>query len=105
MNLSRQERLLSVIRQPRMSEKTTRIADVNRQVTFTVVKDASKREIKAAVELIYNVKVDKVNICKIPGKSKRFAQRLGYRPSEKKAYVSLCEGHDINFSVEVGGAK
>lgn len=95
MNL---ERLTSIILAPIVSEKATRVADKQRQITFKVVGDATKPEIKQAVEYLFNVKVDGVRVCNIKGKQKVFKQVRGARKNTKKAYVSLMAGHDINFS-------
>lgn len=97
------ERLYKVIKGPLISEKSSTIADLHRQIAFKVVGSATKAEVKAAVELLFkNVKVKSVNILNIKGKEKRFSQRLGKRKDWKKAYVSLLEG-DINFATaEVG---
>lgn len=92
------ERLMSVIRGPHTSEKTTIIAEKNRQITFKVDKTATKLEIKKAVEHLFDVKVKSVTTVILKGKTKRFAQRLGRRKDIKKAYVSLQEGYDINFA-------
>ena len=93
------ERIYSVLHGPHMSEKTALRADMENQVVFKVAGDAYKREVKKAVEAIFSVKVDKVQIVKIKGKVKR--NRFGYakRPSVKKAYVRLAEGHEIDFAV------
>jgi large subunit ribosomal protein L23 len=93
------ERLLMVIREPIISEKTTRIADKLKQFTFRVLTTATKAEIKAAVEHLFSVKVKEVNVLNMKGKAKRFKQRLGTRSDWKKAYVSLEPGHDIDFTV------
>jgi large subunit ribosomal protein L23 len=92
------ERLMSVIRGPHTSEKTTIIAEKNGQITFKVDKTATKLEIKKAVEHLFDVKVKSVTTVILKGKTKRFAQRLGRRKDIKKAYVSLQEGYDINFA-------
>jgi len=92
-----QERLMKIILAPHVSEKSSRVADKNRQVTFRVLSDATKPEIKKAVETLFNVKVDGVQVVNMPAKSKRFAQVEGQRSGWKKAYVKLHEGHDIDF--------
>jgi large subunit ribosomal protein L23 len=93
------ERILNVLNCPLTSEKTTRLADKNKQFTFKVVKTATKQEVKAAVEQLFNVKVKGVTVVNVAGKQKRFRQSLGKRSDWKKAYVSLQEGFDINYSV------
>ncbi|MEM9242787.1 MAG: 50S ribosomal protein L23 [Pseudomonadota bacterium] len=92
-----QERLMKVLLTPHNSEKTTLVAEKYRQFVFKVLPDANKVEIKQAVEKLFKVKVDRVRLCNIKGKVKRHQQVLGRRKHEKKAYVSLAEGHDINF--------
>jgi large subunit ribosomal protein L23 len=92
-----QERLMKVLIAPIVSEKSTRVADSNRQFVFKVVKDASKPDIRKAVELMFDVKVDGVQTANVRGKTKRFGQSLGKRSDWKKAYVTLAEGHDIDF--------
>ena len=92
-----QERLMKVLIAPIVSEKSTRVADANRQFVFKVVKDASKPDVRKAVELMFDVKVDGVQITNVRGKTKRFGQSSGKRSDWKKAYVTLAEGHDIDF--------
>ena len=92
-----QERIMKVLISPIVSEKSTRLADQNRQFVFKVVKDASKPEVRKAVELMFDVKVDAVQIANVSGKVKRFGGALGKRSDWKKAFVTLAEGHDINF--------
>ncbi|PJD90505.1 MAG: 50S ribosomal protein L23 [Legionella sp.] len=93
------ERLLTVIRTPHTSEKSTYIADKHKQYTFKVLKDATKDEIKKAVELVFQVKVKQVAVVNVKGKSKRFKQMSGKRNDWKKAFVSLQPGNDIDFTV------
>ncbi|MGB5180484.1 MAG: 50S ribosomal protein L23 [Gammaproteobacteria bacterium] len=93
-----QERIMKVLIAPIVSEKSTRLADENRQFAFKVVPDASKPEVRKAVELMFDVKVDAVQIANVRGKVKRFGQKMGKRSDWKKAYVTLSEGHDINFT-------
>ena len=93
-----QERLTQVILAPVVSEKSTLVADKNEQVVFKVVTDATKPEVKAAVELLFNVKVDSVNILNVKGKVKRFGRFTGRRKDWKKAYVCLVPGQEIDFS-------
>ena len=91
------ERLMKVLIAPIVSEKSTRVADSNRQFVFKVVTDASKPDVRKAVELMFDVKVDGVQIANVRGKTKRFGQSFGKRSDWKKAYVTLAEGHDIDF--------
>jgi len=93
-----QERLLKVILGPVISEKSTNVGEEHRQAVFKVVSCATKPEIKAAVELLFSVKVAAVSVLNVKGKRKRTGQIQGRRKSWKKAYVSLKEGHDINFA-------
>ena len=92
-----QERLMKVLIAPIVSEKSTRVADSHRQFVFKVVKDANKPDVRKAVELMFDVKVDAVQIANVRGKTKRFGQSFGKRSDWKKAYVTLAEGHDIDF--------
>jgi len=93
-----QERLMTVLLGPHVSEKGARIAEGANQFVFRVRRDASKPEIKAAVELMFEVKVDYVNVVNVGGKQKRFGQRLGRRQDFKKAYVRLAPGQSIDLS-------
>ena len=97
-NLVQQERLMQVVLAPVISEKSTFIADKNNQVAFRVAPDATKPEIKAAVELMFKVQVDSVRVVNVRGKSKRFGTTIGRRRHWKKAYVCLKEGQEINFA-------
>ena len=92
-----QERLTQVIVGPHVSEKSTVVADSHRQVVFKVRPDATKAEVKQAVELLFEVKVDVVTVTRVPGKAKRFGMRRGRRSDWKKAYVRLAPGHDLDF--------
>jgi len=92
-----EERLLKVLLSPHISEKGTTIADKYRQVVFKVASDATKPEIRQAVEKMFDVKVDGVTVCNVKGKVKRFGASTGRRSGWKKAYVTLAEGHDIDF--------
>ena len=98
-----QERLMQVLLAPQISEKATYIADKFEQVVFRVASDATKPEIKAAVELLFKVKVEGVQVANVKGKVKRFKGATGRRKGWKKAYVSLKPGQEINF-VEGGNA-
>jgi len=92
------ERLLKVLLAPLVSEKSVNAADSGNQFAFKVAKDATKPEIKAAVEMLFEVNVEKVQTVNVKGKAKRFGQRMGKRSDWKKAYVRLAEGQDINFA-------
>lgn len=98
-----QERLMQVLLAPQVSEKATYIADKNEQVIFRVATDATKPEIKAAVELLFKVRVDSVQVANVKGKVKRFRGAVGRRKGWKKAFVCLKPGQEINF-VEGGNA-
>lgn len=93
------ERLLMILRAPHTSEKTTIIAEKNKQFTFKVLKNATKNEIKQAVEHMFNVKVSGVSVVNVKGKKKRFKQLAGQRSDWKKAFVTLHPGSDIDFTV------
>jgi large subunit ribosomal protein L23 len=95
------ERLLQVLLAPIVSEKSTFIADKNQQVAFRVIQDATKPEVKAAVELLFKVQVESVQVLNTKGKVKRFGRFMGRRRNEKKAYVSLAPGQEIDFAQEV----
>ncbi len=94
------ERLMTVLLAPVISEKATFIADKHSQVIFRVTPDATKPEVKAAVELMWKVEVDTVQIAIVKGKEKRFGKYIGRRRGWKKAYVSLKPGQEINFATE-----
>jgi large subunit ribosomal protein L23 len=92
-----ERRLMQLLLAPHISEKSTRIADAYRQVAFKVMGSARKPEIKRAVEKMFNVEVERVQVINMKGKRKSFARRPGRRPDWKKAYVTLKPGHDIDF--------
>jgi large subunit ribosomal protein L23 len=92
-----QERLLNILLAPHVSEKSNRIAERYNQVAFKVTRDATKPEIKDAVELLFKVKVKGVTVLNVKGKRKRFGALSGRRSGWKKAYVSLEAGHEIDF--------
>jgi large subunit ribosomal protein L23 len=93
-------RLLQVIVAQYISDKATTAADKRRQMTFKVLPDATKPEIKAAVEFLFSVKVECVQTLNVKGKRKNFGRVRGKRSDWKKAYVKLKEGHDITFGVD-----
>ena len=103
------ERLMQVILAPQVSEKATYIAEKHNHVIFRVAQDATKSEIKAAVELMWkpqNIEVKSVQIANVKGKKKRFGRFIGRRSNWKKAYVSIQSGQEINFSdIAQGEAK
>ena len=92
-----QQRLMQVLLAPQISEKATYVADKNEQVIFRVASDATKPEVKAAVELLFKVSVESVQIANVKGKQKRFGRHMGSRKGWKKAYVCLKPGQEINF--------
>jgi large subunit ribosomal protein L23 len=95
-----ESRLAQVLVAPIVSEKATMTAEKHNQVLFKVLRDATKPEIKAAVELMFKVVVDSVQTVQHKGKQKRFGKSTGRRDHVKKAYVCLAEGQELNFSGE-----
>lgn len=96
-----QEHLMGVILAPQVSEKATYIAEKHNHIIFKVMRDATKAEIKAAVELMWksqNVEVENVRVTNVKGKQKRFGRFMGRRSNWKKAYVSIKAGQEINFA-------
>ena len=93
-----QDRLMKVLLAPIVSEKSTLVAEKNEQVAFRVLQDATKPEIKAAVELLFKVQVESVQVLNTKGKSKRFGRFQGRRRNVRKAYVSLAPGQEINIA-------
>ena len=94
------QRLTNIIVSPRISEKATTRADIDNQHVFSVLKDATKPEVKKAVELMFDVKVKSVRLMNVQGKLTRVGRTFGKRKDWKKAYVSLKEGFDINYGEE-----
>jgi len=92
------ERLMQVLLAPIVSEKSTMLADKNNQVAFRVLQGATKPEIKAAVELLFKVEVESVQVLNQAGKAKRFGRFNGRRRNVRKAYVCLKPGQEINFA-------
>ena len=92
------DRLMTVVLAPVVSEKSTFVADRNRQYVFRVADDATKPEIKAAVELMFKTTVSDVTVSNVKGKEVRRGRTAGRRRSWKKAYVRLAEGQEINFA-------
>lgn len=89
-------KLYNVIRAPRVSEKTARLQEVSNQYVFEVATDATKADIKVAVEKLFDVKVEAVNVVNVKGKTKSFKFREGRRNDWRKAYVKLAEGQSID---------
>ncbi len=92
------ERLMQVIIAPQVSEKSTFVGEKLNQAVFRVMADATKPEIKAAVELMFKVEVNGVGVVNVKGKQKRFGRFEGRRRNWKKAYISLKAGQEINFA-------
>jgi len=90
------ERLFKILRAPHVSEKTTLISSQSNQYAFRVASDASKAEVKAAVEMLFEVKVEGVRVLNVKGKRKAFRSVQGRRPGWKKAYVRIAEGQSID---------
>ena len=93
-------RLMQVLVAPIVSEKATMIADKTNAVTFKVLQDATKYEIKAAVQLMFKVDVQSVAVLNIKGKTKRFGKSVGRRDNIRKAYVTLKAGQELNLGGE-----
>ena len=93
-------RLMQVLVAPIISEKATMVAEKSNAVTFKVLQDATKPEIKAAVELLFKVEVKGVSVVNTKGKVKRFGRSIGRRDNVRKAYVMLKEGQELNLSGE-----
>ncbi len=91
------DQLMNVVLAPIVSEKSTLVGEKHDQVVFRVADAATKPEIKAAVELLFKVKVESVQVLSVKGKEKRFGRHMGKRRSWKKAYVCLAAGQEINF--------
>ncbi|MBX3628660.1 MAG: 50S ribosomal protein L23 [Nitrosomonas sp.] len=100
-SIKQYERLMQVILAPYISEKGTSIGEAHNQTIFRVVRNATKSEIKAAIEMIWkdqNIKVEKVQTMNVKGKQKRFGRYLGNRSNWKKAIVSIKEGQELSFT-------
>lgn len=93
-------RLMNLLLSPVVSEKATMVAETGNVVTFKVLQDATKPEIKAAVELLFKVEVKSVNVMNVKGKTKRFGRSVGRRDHVRKAYVMLKPGQELNLSGE-----
>ena len=93
-------KLYNIIRAPRVSEKTARLQEVSNQYVFEVATDATKADIKVAVEKLFEVKVEAVNVVNVKGKNKSFRFRSGRRGDWRKAYVRLADGQSIDVSAK-----
>lgn len=101
VSLNKHERLMQIILAPQVSEKATFVGEKYKQIIFNVAKNATKIEVKEAVELLWQnqkIQVNKVQIANVKGKKKRFGKFMGKRADWKKAYVSIKDGKDINFT-------
>ena len=98
LSVTRQQRLMQVLVGPAVSEKSTMVGDKHNQVVFRVERTATKGDVKAAVELMFKVEVDGVQVLNVKGKEKRTGRFIGRRNSWKKAYVRLKPGQEINFA-------
>ena len=94
------EKIFSVLRAPRVSEKTARLQEVSNQYVFEISSTATKAEVKAAVEQLFDVKVEGVNVLNVKGKNKSFRNRAGSRGSWRKAYVRLADGQAIDVTAK-----
>ena len=92
-----QERLMNILVSPHVSEKATNAAENSNQIVFRVVNTATKKEIKGAIEMLFEVNVENVQVANVKGKTKRTQNGVGRRNNWKKAYIRLQEGQDINF--------
>ena len=97
MNLDKYH-LANVLQAPVVTEKANKAAEKNKQFVFKVRKQATKKQVKDAVELMFKVEVDSVHVLNVKGKQKRFGGSLGVRSDWKKAYVKLKPGYDIDFA-------
>ncbi len=92
-----QERLMNILLAPHVSEKANNAAEGANQIVFRVATNATKKEIKDAVEMLFEVNVENVQVANVKGKTKRTQNGVGRRNNWKKAYIRLQEGQDINF--------
>jgi len=99
-----QERLMSVLVAPHVTEKTTQALQLRNQYTFRVRRDATRFEVRAAVELMFDVKVAAVQVVNEPGKTRRFGRLQGRTQDWKKAYVRLAAGQSIDYEAAAGKA-
>jgi large subunit ribosomal protein L23 len=100
MSAAKEQRLMTILRAPIISEKSTMIAEANNQVAFDVAVDATKAEVKAAVELLWKVEVESVTVLNRAGKEKRFGKFMGRRNHTRRAYVRLKAGQELNLGAE-----
>ena len=100
MVIMNEQKIMSILLEPKVNEKSSMIGELNNQYVFKVSKDATTPEIKKAVELMFDVKVKSVRVMNMQGKLTRIGRTFGKRKDWKKAYVSLHEGFDINYGEE-----
>lgn len=93
-----EERMCEVLRYPVVSEKSTLVAERSKQIVFEIARDATKKEVKEAVEKLFSVRVLSVQVLNTRGKQKRFGRTLGRQSDRRKAYVRLHADDDIDFS-------
>ncbi|MDR1075548.1 MAG: 50S ribosomal protein L23 [Xanthomonadaceae bacterium] len=98
--MSTNEKIYSVLRAPRVSEKTARLQESTNQYVFEVSTEATKADVKAAVEQLFDVKVESVNVVNVKGKNKSFRFRKGRRGDWRKAYVRLADGQAIDVATQ-----
>ncbi|AKK66667.1 MULTISPECIES: 50S ribosomal protein L23 [Xanthomonas] len=98
--MSSNEKIFSVLRAPRVSEKTARLQELSNQYVFEISSEATKADVKAAVEQLFDVKVESVNVLNVKGKNKSFRSRSGRRGDWRKAYVRLAEGQSIDVTAK-----
>lgn len=94
------EKIFSVLRAPRVSEKTARLQELSNQYVFEVSNEATKADVKAAVEQLFDVKVEAVNVVNVKGKNKSFRNRAGRRGDWRQAYVRLADGQSIDVTAK-----
>lgn len=94
----REERLMKVLKAPHVSEKASLSLDKHNTIVLKVAKDATKAEIKDAVKMLFEVEVDRVRTLNMKGKVRRLGQRVGRRKDWKKAYITLKEGQNLDFT-------
>ena len=97
------EQLMSVLIAPHVTEKTSLAMQNHNQYTFRVRREATKADVKKAVELMFDVKVAGVQVVNEPGKSRRFGKMIGRTQDWKKAYVSLAQGQSIDYEARAKG--
>ena len=98
LSVGRQHKLMQVLLGPAVSEKSTMVGDKHNQVVFRVERSATKQDVKAAVELMFDKQVESVQVLNVKGKEKRAGRFMGRRNNWKKAYVRLKPGQEINFA-------